>query len=77
MALPECSDLKDHQNKFKNLDEDDCSYVTNTRTGQRFPTRGFQNGNQGRTLTLTKKFQMSSEKILRKKNRSILTSANC
>ena len=44
MALPECSDLIDHQNKFKNPDEDDCSFFKDTRTGQRFPTRGFQNG---------------------------------
>jgi hypothetical protein len=46
--------------------EDECSYVTNTRTGQRIPTRGLQNGNQGRTL----------ERILRKKKRSIKTFAN-
>jgi hypothetical protein len=43
MALPECSDLRDHQNKFKNPDEDDCSFFKDTRTGQRFPTRGSQN----------------------------------
>jgi hypothetical protein len=55
-ALTECSDLEDHQNKFANPDEDDCSYVTNTRTGQRFPTRGFQNKNQGRTLRKTVRF---------------------
>jgi hypothetical protein len=50
MALSECTDLKDHQNKFSNQDEDDRSFFTNTRTGQRIPTRGLQNGNQGRTL---------------------------
>jgi hypothetical protein len=49
-ALPKCSDLPVHQDKFTNLDEDECSYVTNTRTGQRIQTRGFQDGNQGRTL---------------------------
>jgi hypothetical protein len=62
--------LRDHRHKYKNLDVNDRSFFTNTRTGQRFPTRGFQNGNQGRTLTLTEKFQMSSV-VLRKKNRSI------
>jgi hypothetical protein len=61
MALPECSDLQDHQNKFSNQDEDECSYVTNTRTGQRIPTRGLQNGNQGRTL------EKPSEKSLGKR----------
>jgi hypothetical protein len=54
-------DLRDHQNKFKNQDEDECSYVTNTRTGQRIPTRGLQNGNQGRTL------EKPSEKSLGKR----------
>jgi hypothetical protein len=38
MPLPKYSDLRDHQNKFSNPDEDDCSFFTNTRTGQRFPT---------------------------------------
>ena len=52
MALSECTDLKDHQNKISNQDEDECSYVTNTRTGQRIPTRGLKKGNQGRTLFL-------------------------
>jgi hypothetical protein len=52
MALPECSDLQDHQNKLSNLDEDECSYVIKTRTGHRIPTRGFQNKIQGRTLFL-------------------------
>jgi hypothetical protein len=42
-------------------------YVENTRTGQRFPTRGFQNGNQGRTQTSTEKFQLSSKNTLRKR----------
>ena len=42
MALPKCSDLKDHQNKNSNPDEDDCSFFTNTKTGQRILTRGFQ-----------------------------------
>ncbi len=50
MTLSECSDLKVHQNTFSNQDEDDRSFFTNTRTGQRLPTRGLQNGNQGRTL---------------------------
>ena len=68
MALPECTDLKDHQNKISNQDEDECSYVTNTRTGQRFPTRGFQDGNQGRTLGKTKRFQLPSRKSLGKRN---------
>ena len=68
MALPECSDLKDHQNKFSNQDEDECSYVTNTRTGQRIPTRGFQDGNQGRTLGKTERFQLPSKKSLGKRN---------
>jgi hypothetical protein len=49
-ALPECSDLRDHQNKISNPNEDDCLFFTNTRTEQRFPTRGLQDGNQGRTL---------------------------
>jgi hypothetical protein len=66
-ALSECSGLEDHQNKFTNLDEDDCSYVTNTSTGQRFQTRGFQGGNQGRTLRKTVRFQLSSEKSLGKR----------
>jgi hypothetical protein len=50
MALSKCSDLKVHQNTISNQDEDDRSFFTNTRTGQRIPTRGLQNGNQGRTL---------------------------
>jgi hypothetical protein len=62
-ALTECSDLKVHHNKFTDLDEDDCSYVTNTKTGQRFPTRGFQNGNQGKT----EKFQLSSDNTFGKR----------
>ncbi len=66
-ALIECSDLEDHQNKFTNPDEDDCSYVTNTRTGQRFQIRGFQNKNQGRTLRKTVRFQLPSKKSLRKR----------
>jgi hypothetical protein len=66
-ALPKCSDLADHQDKFTNPDEDNCSFVTNTRTGQRFPTRGFQNGNQGKTQTSTEKFQLSSKKSLGKR----------
>ncbi len=53
-----------HFQGAKIWDDDECSYVTNTRTGQRFPTRGFQNKNQGRTLTPTEKFQLSSEKSL-------------
>jgi hypothetical protein len=61
-SLTECSDLGYHQNKFTNPDEDDCSYVTKTRTGQRFQTRGFQNKNQGRTLRKTVRFQLASEK---------------
>jgi hypothetical protein len=61
--------LEDHQTKFTNLDEDDWSYVTNTRTGQRFQTRGFQDRNQGRRLTSTEKFQLSSEKSLGKRAR--------
>jgi hypothetical protein len=61
MALSECTDLKDHQNKISNQDEDECSYVTNTRTGQRIPTQGLKNGNQGRTL------ERPSEKSLGKR----------
>ena len=61
MALSECTDLKDHQNKISNQDEDDRSFFTNTRTGQRIPTRGLQNGNQGRTL------ERPSEKSLGKR----------
>jgi hypothetical protein len=61
MALPECSDLQDHQNKSSNQDEDDRSFFTNTKTGQRFLTRGLQNGNQGRTL------EKPSEKSLGKR----------
>jgi hypothetical protein len=64
MALPECSDLRVHQNTFSNQDEDDCSFFTNTRTGQRFLTRGLQNGNQGRTLEKTERFQLPSEESL-------------
>jgi hypothetical protein len=67
MALPECSDLKDHQNKFSNQDEEECSYVTNTGTGQRIPTRGFQDGNQGRTLGKTERFELPSEESLGKR----------
>ncbi len=67
MALPRCSDLRDHQNKFTNPDEIKCSYVTNTRTGQRFPTRGFQNGNQERTLRKTERFKLPSKKSLGKR----------
>jgi hypothetical protein len=65
MALSECTDLKDHQNKISNQDEDKCSYVTNTRTGQRIPTRGLQKGNQGRTL------ERPSEKSLGKRKGQI------
>jgi hypothetical protein len=64
MALPECSDLRDHQNKFKNQDEDECSYVTNTRTGQRIPTRGLQNGNQGRTLEKPSEKSLGKEQVI-------------
>ncbi len=46
VTLQECSDLKDHQSKNSNPDEDDCSFFTDTRTGQRFPTRGFKDRNQ-------------------------------
>ena len=67
MALPKCSDLKDHQSKNSNPDEDDCSFFKDTRTGQRFPTRGSQDGNQGRTLEKTVRFQLSSEKSLGKR----------
>jgi hypothetical protein len=49
---------------YPQIDDEYIHYVENTRTGQKFPTRGFQNGNQGRTLTLTEKFQLSSEKSL-------------
>ncbi len=35
MALPKCSDLRDHQNKFKNQDENDGSFFKDTRTGQK------------------------------------------
>jgi hypothetical protein len=65
MALSECTDLKDHQNKISNQDEDECSNVTNTRTGQRIPTRGLKNGNQGRTL------EIQSEKFLGKRKGQI------
>jgi hypothetical protein len=65
MALSECTDLKDHQNKISIQDEDECSYVTNTRTGQRIPTRGLKNGNQGRTL------EIPSEKFLGKRKGQI------
>jgi hypothetical protein len=65
MALSECTDLKDHQNKISIQDEDECSYVTNTRTGQRIPTRGLKNGNQGRTL------EIPSERFLRKRKGQI------
>jgi hypothetical protein len=67
MALPECSDLQDHQNRFSNLDEDECSYVTKTRTGQRIPTRGFQNRTQGRTLGKTERSELPSEESLGKR----------
>jgi hypothetical protein len=67
MALSECSDLKDHQNTFSNPDEDDCSFFTNTRNGQGFPTRGFQDGNQGRTLGKTVRFQLPSKESLGKR----------
>jgi hypothetical protein len=66
-ALRKCSDLPVHQNKFTNPDEDDCSYITNTRTGQRFQTRGSQDRNQGRMLRKTVRFQFSSEKSLGKR----------
>jgi hypothetical protein len=61
MTLSKCSDLKVHQNTFSNQDEDNRSFFTNTRTGQRIPTRGLQNGNQGRTL------ERPSEKSLGKR----------
>ncbi len=67
MALPECSDLQDHQNRFLNLDEDECSYVTKTRTGQRIPNRGFQNRTQGRTLGKTERSELPSEESLGKR----------
>jgi hypothetical protein len=67
MALPECSDLKDHHNRFSNLDEDECSYVTKTRTGQRIPTRGFLNKIQGRTLGKTEKSELPNEESLGKR----------
>ncbi len=67
MALPECSDLQDHQNRFSNLDEDECSYATKTRTGQRIPTRGFQNRTQGRTLGKTERSELTSEESLGKR----------
>jgi hypothetical protein len=67
MALPECSDLQDHRNKLSNLDEDECSYVTKTRTGQRIPTRGFQNKIQGRTLGKTERSELPSEESLGKR----------
>jgi hypothetical protein len=70
MALSECTDLKDHQNKISNQDEDECSYVTNTRTGQRIPTRGLKNGNQGRTL------EGPSEKSLGKRKGQIRPQPN-
>ena len=50
MTLRECSNLREHQNRFTDQDEDDRSFFTNTRTGQRIPTRGLKDGNQGRTL---------------------------
>ena len=52
MTLRECSNLREHQNRFTDQDEDDRSFFTNTRTGQRIPTRGLKNRNQGRTLFL-------------------------
>jgi hypothetical protein len=67
MALSECSDLRDHQNTFSNQDEDDHSFFTNTRNGQRFPTRGFQDGNQGRTIGKTVRFQLPSKESLGKR----------
>jgi hypothetical protein len=67
MALPKCSYLRDHQNKFSNPDEDDCSFFTNTRTGQRFPTRGFQNRKPGRTFGKTVRIQLPSEESLGKR----------
>jgi hypothetical protein len=67
MALPECSDLQDHQNRFSNLDEDECSYVTKTRNGQRIPTREFQNRTQGRTLGKTERSELPSEESLGKR----------
>jgi hypothetical protein len=59
--------LRDHQNKFKNPDEDDCSFFTNTRTGQRIPTRGFQNKIQGRTIGKTERSEQTSEESLGKR----------
>jgi hypothetical protein len=62
-ALPECSDLEDHQDRFANQDDDDCFYVKNTRNGERFQTRESQDRNQGRTLRKTVKFQLTSRSI--------------
>jgi hypothetical protein len=70
-SLTECSDLGDHQNKLTNPDEDDCSYVTKTITGQRFQTRGFQAGKQGRTLGKNVRFQLTSGKSLGKRKGQI------
>jgi hypothetical protein len=67
MALSECTDLKDHQNKISNQDEDDRSFFTNTRTGQRFPTRGSQDEIQGRTLGKTERSELPSEESLGKR----------
>jgi hypothetical protein len=37
-----CSGWEDHRNKFKNLDVNDCSFFTDTKTGQRFQPEGFK-----------------------------------
>ncbi len=53
--------------KNSNPDEDDCSFFKDTRSGQRFPTRGSQDENQGRTLEKTVRFQLPSKKSLGKR----------
>jgi hypothetical protein len=50
-----CSDWEDHRNKFKNLDVNDCSFFS-YKNWTKIPTRGFQDGNQGRTLGKTERF---------------------
>ncbi len=49
------------ETQYPRINDEYIHYVENTSTGQRFPTQGFQNRNQGRTQTSTEKFQLPTK----------------